>query len=316
MSPMNALDPAGPQAARIADLFWVQLGLCGAVYVLVISTLVWAVLRRRRPAPGDEVAEKRVRTAVAGATAVTIATMVSLLFASVSTGRALDGLGGEGAEEPLVIQITGHQWWWEIRYPDPDPDQEATTANELHIPVGRAVRLELKSADVIHSLWIPELHGKRDLIPSYPSALLLRADRAGTYFGQCAEFCGTQHANMRITVIAEPQAKLDAWLQHLRSPAEEPASAEAKRGKEVFLGGPCAMCHTVSGTRAAATRGPDLTHVASRQTIAAGTRPNTRGHLAGWVLDPQSTKPGNMMPSTSLGGDDLQALLAYLETLR
>jgi cytochrome c oxidase subunit 2 len=189
------------------------------------------------------------------------------------------------------------------------------TANEIHIPVGRPVLINTHSQDVIHSFWMPELHGKRDLIPGHPSAIWLQADRPGVFQGQCAEFCGLQHAHMRLIVVAEPEETFQAWLEAQRQSAQPPRDPLAERGMHVFVSGPCALCHAIRGTDAAGHVAPDLTHIASRATLAAGTLPNTPGHLAGWIIDSQSVKPGNAMPSMSLSPEDLQALLAYLGNL-
>jgi cytochrome c oxidase subunit 2 len=214
------------------------------------------------------------------------------------------------------VRVIARQWWWELQYQADPPSQMVITANELHIPVGKPVLLELESRDVIHSFWVPALHGKRDLIPGHPSTTYLRADQPGVYRGQCAEFCGDQHARMGLLVVAEPPEVFQQWLAHARAPAPEPADEVTRRGREVFLRGPCVMCHAVSGTIAAATNGPDLTHVAGRRTLAGATVANVPGNLAGWILDAQAIKPGNHMPPLPLPAPDLQALLAYLETLR
>ena len=237
----------------------------------------------------------------------------ALLSASVVTGRAVGSLQ---SPEPLAIEITGHQWWWEVRYLSDQPQLMATTANELHIPVGRPVALTLKSADVIHSFWVPSLHGKMDLVPGRVNTLWIQAERPGIYRGQCAEYCGMQHAHMGLVTVAESPDGFVRWLTAQRATAAPPSTPEQSRGRDVFERGPCAMCHTIRGTSAAAVLGPDLTHVASRGTIAAGRAPNTRGYLAGWLADPQQLKPGNRMPATGLSPEDLQALVAYLETLR
>jgi cytochrome c oxidase subunit II len=178
------------------------------------------------------------------------------------------------------------------------------------------VLLRLTSHDVIHSFWVPNLQGKRDLIPGHETSLWLQADHPGVFRGQCAEFCGHQHAHMAFLVIAEPPDQFAAWLEQQRRPAVPPTDAASKRGQEVFLSGACVLCHAIQGTAALADVAPDLTHVAGRRTIAAGTLPNSRGHLAGWIVDPQQIKPGNKMPPNNLGGQDLQALLAYLGSLR
>jgi cytochrome c oxidase subunit 2 len=212
--------------------------------------------------------------------------------------------------------VIARQWWWELQYQADPPSQMVTTANELHIPVGKTVLLQLQSRDVIHSFWVPALHGKRDLIPGHPSTTAIRADRPGLYRGQCAEFCGVQHARMGLLVVAEPPDQFERWLAAARRPPPAPTTATARRGREVFLQGPCVMCHTVSGTIAAATNGPNLTHVASRMSLAAGTVANVRGHLAGWIADSQGIKPGNHMPRLSLPSADLLAVVEYLETLK
>jgi cytochrome c oxidase subunit II len=214
------------------------------------------------------------------------------------------------------VKITGSQWWWEIEYVDSASSRRLVTANELHIPVGAPIRIELAARDVIHSFWVPRLHGKLDMVPGHRNVMWLRADSAGVYRGQCAEFCGHQHAKMALTVVAEPREAFDAWLNHQLQPAPPPATTDQIRGREVFESSTCLMCHTIRGTSAAASTGPDLTHLASRGTIAAGTLPNTRGNLGGWITDPHSIKPGVKMPANSLSPDDLHALLSYLESLR
>src|SRR5439155_3550858 len=180
-------------------------------------------------------------------------------------------VGGEASGDALVIQVTGHQWWWEVHYVDSIFFFKQKTAYEIHIPVGKRVLLQLMSNDVIHSFWAPELNGKRDLIPGHTTGLVLRADKAGVYRGQCAEFCGLQHAKMALLVIAEPPAQFNAWLAHERQEAQPPSDTILQHGQAVFLTSSCVMCHAISGTAAGAHLGPDLTHLASRRTIAAGT---------------------------------------------
>jgi cytochrome c oxidase subunit II len=315
----SALDSAGPQAGRIEDLWWVFFWVCLPVFLLVLAALAAALLHARRH-PVHPEAEHRLPgrepgllRAVGGATVVTAILLIGLLIASVSTGRAVGSPAPPGS---LTLEIVGHQWWWEARYEDPEPSRHFSTANEIHIPVGRPVRIKTRSNDVIHSFWVPNLQGKRDLIPGHPSEIWLQADRPGVFRGQCAEFCGVQHANMALVVVAEPPAAFAAWRSSQLAPARPPATALQSRGQAVFLALPCPTCHTVSGTPAGGKLGPDLTHLASRGTLAAGTLPNTREHLGGWILDPQTRKPGNKMPAVALPPDDLQALLAYLESLR
>jgi cytochrome c oxidase subunit 2 len=212
----------------------------------------------------------------------------------------------------LTIEVIGHQWWWEVRY----PQLGITTANEIHIPAGPAIAVRLNTADVIHSFWVPQIAPKLDLINGMTNTLALDNVQPGQYRGQCAEFCGVQHALMGVLVVAEPEQAFDAWAQNQRQPAAAPSDNPAQAGQQVFLSQQCAYCHTVRGTAATGRLGPDLTHVASRQTLAALTLLNTAGNLGGWVVDPQGLKPGNQMPHTDLAAPQLQQLLAYLESLK
>jgi cytochrome c oxidase subunit 2 len=214
------------------------------------------------------------------------------------------------------VQITGYQWWWSVEYVYPQPNLRFTTANELHLPVGRPILFKLRGADVIHSFWVPNLHGKTDLIPGRENTTWLQIDKPGIYRGQCAEFCGAQHAHMALVVVAESSDDFERWVVAQREPAPAPTTPAQSRGLNVIERGPCALCHTIRGTTAGARTAPDLTHFASRSTIAAGTLPNTPGYLAGWISDPQHVKPGSRMPPTGLSGEDLQAVLAYMETLK
>lgn len=309
----SALNPAGPQARSIADLGWWFLAVCVVVYVLVVGALAWAVLRTPRAADELPGAKRRLGVVIAGATAVTVVILVGLTVGSVVSGRGLTAPSGPGA---ITVNVTGHQWWWNFEYQDVSPNERVVSPNELHIPVGVPVVLRVTSRDVVHSFWVPNLHGKRDLVPGMVTYTWIQADEPGIYRGQCAEFCGHQHAKMAFLVVAEPMDRFLAWLQAQRRGAPQPTTPLEKRGHDVFMSGPCVLCHTIRGTPAGSRIGPDLTHVAGRQTIAAGTLPNTRGHRAGWISDSQSIKPGNRMPPNLLGGEDLQAVLAYLETLR
>jgi cytochrome c oxidase subunit 2 len=216
----------------------------------------------------------------------------------------------------LTIDVTGQLWWWQIKYENDVPSQTVTTANEIHIPVGRLVQFKLRSNDVIHSFWVPNLHGKTDLIPGHVASTWMRADRTGTFRGQCAEFCGHQHAHMALTVVVETEEQFKNWYTAQLQSASQPATKQQARGQQVFLSAPCVMCHRVQGTDAGGAVGPDLTHIASRQTIAAATLENSREHLAQWILDSQSIKPGNRMPPNPLSREDLEALLDYLQSLK
>ncbi|MBA4138210.1 MAG: cytochrome c oxidase subunit II [Opitutus sp.] len=316
VGPHSALEPAGTQAAHIDGLWRQLLWGCTIVYGVVMAALVLAVLKHN-PAPDTqdlpEAARRRVVRIVSIAVGITILVLAWFMGATLSTERQLAQLE---TKNPLTVKITGRQWWWEVLYEDQTPSNQFQTANEIHVPVGRPVHLRLFSADVIHSFWVPNLHGKRDLIPGRENSLWIQADRPGVYEGQCAEFCGMQHAHMRIVVVAQPEEEFEGWLQAQRRPAPEPETETQVRGREVFLANTCVMCHTVRGTTAGSRAGPDLTHLASRRTLGAASIPNTRGHLAGWILDPQTIKPGNHMPPHTFEAEELRALLDYLESLK
>ena len=307
----SIIHPAGVQAARVAHLWWVMFWVCAIVWCLVAAAATIAMVRGRRGT--STTSDARLGRSVAVAGGLSLVALLGLLFQSVVTGRALDSLR---SPEALRIQVTGNQWWWDVQYVHAVPSLRVTTANEVHIPVGRAIRFDLLSTDVIHSLWIPNLQGKIDLVPGRLNELWLRADRPGVFRGQCAEYCGLQHAKMAFVVVAEPPDDFERWLAANRAPAPVPSTPEQQRGRDIVERGPCAMCHNITGTSAGGRTAPDLTHLASRRTIAAGTLPNTKGHLAGWIADPQQIKPGNRMPPTGLTGEELQAVLAYLEILK
>jgi len=203
-----------------------------------------------------------------------------------------------------------------VQYENPQASLRVTTANEIHLPVGRPVAVDLLSNDVIHSFWIPSLQGKIDLVPGRLNEVWLQADKPGVYRGQCAEYCGAEHAKMALVVVAESPDDFEHWLAANRGPAPAPKTAEEERGKEVVERGPCAMCHNITGTLAGGRTAPDLTHIATRSSLAAGVLPNTQGYLAGWIADPQHIKPGARMPATGLSDEELQAVLTYLETLK
>lgn len=317
----SALDPKGPRAADVARLHWTLTSIATAVYVIVIGALLYALWRAStREAFIDEhqyhenpdQAAVMKRGVIIGVTATVIILLVALIL-SVTTGSAVATVPDV---KPLRIDVVGHQWWWEVTYDDPIPQNQVRTANEIHVPVGRAVLLKMRSTDVIHSFWAPNLAGKKDLIPGHETITWFRADTAGIYRGQCAEFCGHQHAKMAFYIVAEPRLEFEHWLDQQRGPAPKPTDSLTQTGERVFLSAPCAMCHSIGGTGAFGNVGPDLTHLASRRTIAAGTLPLTTGNLAGWILDPQSIKPGAKMPPTELDPQSLQALLAYLGTLK
>lgn len=317
----DAVNPGGVQAAHILQLWHGTLALCVLVFVAVLGACIVAVWRapRGNGATGPDVTasgarERRMLRAVGWSAALAAAGLISLLAGNILTRRALAQLP---VEDALQITLRGHSWWWEAQYHDPSSGQRFTTANELHLPVGRAAIVTLHSDDVIHSLWVPNLHGKLDLIPGRTTEIRLRADRPGLYRGQCAEFCGVQHTMMALLVVAEPPAGYARWAARQASHAAAPSTAsDAVHGRQVFLD-QCAQCHAIRGAQEGSRGGigPDLTHLASRQTIAAGMLPNRRGYLAGWIVDAPSIKPGVQMPAMKLAPDDLQALLTYMETL-
>lgn len=311
----TSVHPVGPQAERISDLTWFLVALGSTVYVVVIGFFLYALWRgsrRTENASGPE-AERRITRWVAGSVLATTLILLAVLIVNFSTGRALASFAEPDA---LTITVVGHQWWWEVVYQDPAAHRRLTTANEIRVPVGRRVRLLTQSRDVIHSFWAPNVHGKLDMIPGYSGTTFFQVDEPGIYRGQCAEFCGLQHAKMAFQLIAMQPDSFAAWYDRQLDPAPPPPTELAQEGQEVFLSKQCAMCHTIRGTPAGSRFGPDLTHLASRNTIGAGTLPNTRGHLGGWVVDPQKIKPGVNMPPNALSSEELHALLSYLESLK
>lgn len=311
----SALDPVGPYAERLAALWWVMLAVTSVVFIVVMVWLAIAIRRGTRRDIPDTTHEttRKVTRVITIAMSISIATLLVLLVYSVSTGRAVSPLNARPA---LRIQITGHQWWWSVRYEDPIAENSFETANEIHIPVGKPVMLKLLSADVIHSIWVPNVHGKRDLIPGKENTFVIQVDKPGVYRGQCAEFCGWQHAKMGFLVVADSHDKFERWQEEQRKSARQPKNQKELRGQEVFMSTTCVMCHAIGGTPAGSHVGPDLTHFGSRGTIGAGTLPNTPGHLGGWIMNAQSIKPGTVMPPNNLSSDDLQALLTYLGSLK
>ena len=307
------LDPQSDRAETVVTLWWVMFGISAAVMALVTVVLLWGLRRASRSdAPARQGVLGRDRLFVfGGGIALPVTVMVLLMALTVWSGRAIT----EAAEDDaVVVEVVGHQWWWEVRY----PDHGVVTANEIHIPSGEAVEVRLLSDDVIHSFWIPELGGKIDLIPGRTNTLVIEANQPGEYRGQCAEFCGLQHAKMRLLVVAEEREDFDEWVAQMREPAAALTPQEDGvlfEGQQAFLGSACVYCHTIEGTNASGTLGPDLTHLASRRMLASNVIPNTRGHLAGWILDPQAVKPGTQMPPTQLNAEQLEALLDYLGSL-
>ncbi len=314
----SALDPHGPGAAHIAYLWWVMLAFGTAIFVIVIVLLFAALLRGRRgtsaTAPDSSGGDIGRRWPIWGGIALPVIVLAIVFGYNIYTLAVIEN---PQVKPAIKIEVVGRRWWWEVNY----PDQGVTTANEIHIPVGVPVQIQLESADVIHSFWVPELHGKMDLIPTRINYLTLQADQVGVYRGQCAEFCGLQHAHMGFMVVAQSQADFDNWIKAQHQPAATPSDPTAQQGQQVFLSAGCVFCHTVRGlddtsiVRTSVRLGPDLTHLASRLTIAGASLQENRGNLAGWVVDPQHVKPGSLMPNMYLNSKELQSLLAYLDTL-
>lgn len=312
--------PAGPQAAALFDLWTVMLVTCTVVFVaiiIVLAVVVWRAPRATAQTAPDTAAHRQKEAAlqrsVGYAVAASSVLLVGLLFASFVADRVVAALA---LDDAVHIDLIGHQFWWEARYDANDPALAFTTANEIHVPVGRPVLVSLRADDVIHSFWVPSLAGKKDMIPGRESTIAFRADRAGIYRGQCAEFCGYQHAHMALVVVADAPADYERWLDVQRQPAREPSTTQEQRGRDLVEHASCAMCHTIAGTAAKGRRAPDLTHVGSRSWLAAGTLENTGASRAHWIADPQSYKPGVDMPPLAAAPADLVAISAYLGSLQ
>jgi cytochrome c oxidase subunit 2 len=305
---------AGPAAERIGELFWAMSILGAVVFVIFCLALAYGVSHRRRPdVPLTAERDRRGARMIVLLGAVVPTLILLPLF--IWTVQTLDALDPRAGGPDLVVDLVGKQWWWEIRYRDAEPGRVFGTANELHIPVGRRVELRLTSTDVIHSFWVPELQGKTDLIPGRENVTWIQAYRPGVYGGRCAEYCGIQHATMGLLVIAQPPAEYEAWATRQRRAATEPRDSLAALGRDAFLGSACALCHTVRGTPAGGNAGPDLTHVASRRTLASALLPNSPGHLGGWIGNPQALKPGSRMPRVPMSREQFRLIHHYLQTL-
>jgi len=304
-----------PALSEAALGWWLTVISCAVVAVVTIVLL--AALMRRRDAQegGDEAHRRKPVAAVSWIYVGVSITVVILIGSFIGTMVTLAHASRPSTRSPLTLDVTGHQWWWEVRYSDSLASDGFVTANEVHIPVGVPVRLRLHGADVIHSWWIPELAGKTDVIPGQVNEAWFEARTPGAYHGQCAEYCGMEHAKMAAIVFADPPAKYEQWATQQRANASVPADSATKSGEFVFVRS-CGACHAVRGSGAEGRVGPDLTHLASRTTIAAGTLVNTEGNLLGWIGDPQIVKPGALMPKIALSGRDAAAVVAYLRTLK
>jgi cytochrome c oxidase subunit 2 len=310
--------PGGPAAHRIAALGWFVLITFLIVTAIMWVLVFWLALRRRGTLaeymPWDAPEDRR--WIIVGGFIIPVVILATIFVTMLHTMSEFP-MGDNERHLKVDIQVIGHQWWWEVHYIAGGVHQQVVTANEIHIPAGRPVVIGLTSADVIHSFWVPRLHGKVDLNPGMVNHIRLQADRPGTYRGECAEYCGPQHAHMILSVVADPPAKYEAWLERQRRPAAEPASAAAARGRQLFMSGPCVVCHSIRGTDARGQVGPDLTHIGSRTGIAANAYPNTTGSLEAWIVHAQSLKPYARMPNiTAFKGDEVRALTTYLQSLK
>lgn len=316
----SALDPAADQASSVYGIWTLMLWVCGVIYLLVLAFLALAIWKARKSLAGPPVAQGRQSPAdrplvrlLTGWVGLTVAGLLVLTFGSFLADRQL-ALADQ--RDAVTVRITANQWWWKVEYDDPVPGRRFATANELRLPVDRPARIELEAGDVIHSFWVPNLGGKQDLIPGRTNRLLLTPRRVGRFRGQCAEFCGLQHANMALDVTVQPQAAFEAWAEVQRRPAPAPTTAETKHGRDVFVGAACSSCHQVVGQPSGGQVGPDLTHLASRSSLAAGAKPYGRAALDEWLRDPQAVKPGNHMPLVATRPGERAALVAYLDSLK
>lgn len=299
-----------PQGASIVSLFVLALVPSALILAIVVGVIAIVLVRHRdrpgAPEPAQIEGHRTLEIAWTAIPLLVLAVFFALMLRTMQTVEA-------EPESALRVQVTGHQWWWEFRY----PDLGIVTANELHVPVGQPVRLELASGDVIHSFWVPRIGWKKDAMPGTTNVMSVQVDRAGVYDGACTEYCGTQHAWMRIRVVAQPADQFAAWTTAQQAPASSPQDPVAAQGQQVFLANTCVNCHTVAGTSAAGTVGPSLTHVGSRTTIAGGVAELVPANLQQWIRDPHALKPGVRMPAYgSFAPDDLAALAAYLDSLK
>jgi cytochrome c oxidase subunit 2 len=309
----SILSTRSPQAHNIMLLWWWMLAAATIVFVGAVAMLLVAWIRRDVPGlpwfgEREEMSEGMVLLFGIGIPAVALVA----LFAVANVYLIKQTSPPSPKSTAMTINVIGHQWWWEVRYRDSD----AITANEIHIPTNTRVNVVATTADVIHSFWVPALNRKIDMIPGRQNRVLLYASRAGRYRGQCSQFCGLQHANMAMWVFAQTPAAFRSWLANMASPARSPTGAQASAGKQLFMNSQCASCHRIAGTQAQGTVGPDLTHLATRTTIASGVIPNTPTQLAAWISNPQALKPGDRMPDLGLSSAEVSKLVAYLETLR
>jgi cytochrome c oxidase subunit 2 len=314
----STLADAGVTGSRETALGDFVLIVASAVVVIVTVCVLVAALRRRT-AHGVEAGIEPTRPASDRRSIFVFGIIIPAIILAVAfvlTLQTLHAVASPGRAYAADVTVTGHQWWWEIAYHDSMPSHTFTTANEIHLPVGEPVHFDVQTADVIHTLWVPELAGKIQLIPGRQNSLWLEAKVPGVFSGPCSQYCGTQHAHMRITVVAEPMPQYEQWLASQREVAAAVPDSARAMGQRVFLSRGCASCHTIRGTDAGAAMGPDLTHLASRRMLGAGAIANTPANLTAWIQDAQGIKPGVDMPRMPLQPAELQSLVAYLESLQ
>jgi cytochrome c oxidase subunit II len=308
----SILSTRSPQAHNIMLLWWWMLGVAAIVFLGAVGMLVVAWFRRKKPGLPWLGEREGVSEGMVLVFGVAVPAVVLIGLFAVSDVYLVGQTSPPNPKSTaMTIDVIGHQWWWEVHY----PAAGAVTANEIHIPVDTRVNVVATTADVIHSFWVPALNRKIDMIPGRRNRILLYATRVGEYRGQCSQFCGLQHAHMALEVFVQSPAAFRAWLANMAAPARVPITAEAQAGEQVFMNNACSSCHRIAGTSADATVGPDLTHLATRTTLASATIPNTPAWLAAWISDPQAIKPGDRMPDLGLSQRQVAELVAYLETL-
>ena len=309
----SALAPAGPNSEAIASLFTVVLVIAIVVFIVVEGLIIISAFRfRHRAKDAAEPSQVHGNTKAEIAWTILPALIVVTLFVmALQTQQTLDTRPAAAAEQ-MTVKVIGHQFWWEYQY----PDLNISTATDLVIPAGRVVNLEISSGDVIHSFWVPQLNGKTDAFPNHVNFTWIQANTPGIYYGQCAELCGASHANMRVVVVAKTQEEFDQWVKQQQAGPAAPADALAQQGQQILMAGACVGCHTINGTAANGKVGPNLTHIGSRTSLAGGLFPNTDGNLRRWLTNPPAVKPGSIMPNLNLTRTEIDALTAYLQSLK
>ena len=316
----SALGGNGTESANFLSLFWVFLGVCAFMYVLLVGAALVALVRGRRSkdpliveAGKHHESAPILRPLLIGWAVLILVGLSILTIASFFTDRSN---AADAAHPKLIVNVTANQWWWDVKYTTEGATTQLRMANELHLPVNLPAEVTLQSNDVIHSFWVPNLAGKQDLIPGRVTDVQLWPKKVGLFRGQCAEFCGLQHAHMALDVTVESEADFHNWLNAQQQPAQSPQSPAELAGFRYVTSRACASCHNISGTPAGGNVAPDLTHFASRRSIAAGTLPMSEANVRNWIADPQAAKPGSQMPKIPMRPDEINAVTAYLERLK